>query len=608
MKKKKQKNKTRRHANHRNAQKSTGPKTPHGKAISSRNAIKHGLYARDIILNTNTIKENPREYIMLSESVFHDLRPQGIFQEVLVRRIINCLWRSQRAITAETAHITQQMEKAEEMTAEDFLACVNKVREEEFYGSKYDKGYDLGPGYPPRPQQKPKTENPDEPDFCDQLRLRRVGPQMLPDPTFLNSIIRYEAHLNRQLTQAFKLLEHLQQNAPCDQPDLTLADIPPGLSRETNPIPHNSMPDNQMQRNIDQSLDDSVTHSSLWDCPPGQKGNSPTSRETNPFPYNPHLINILQTLSALAILPHTTFPLKSFHDSIILSNMLSITENMLQLHNRDCISGMKELLPEKSIDVVVTSPPYNIGVQYAAMGPQRSSHEFFDDCIPRDKYLEWITQWGKAVKKVLKDSGSLFLNIGAKPTSPNVPFQVLEALSGDFVLQNAIHWIKSIYIESASYGRELNINVGHYKPINSQRFLNDNHEYVFHLTKDGRVPLDRLAIGVPYKDRSNISRWKSAHNRRHCRGNVWFIPYKTIRNRQTDRPHPASFPPLLAENCIKLHGLKKDLVVLDPFMGIGNTALACKTLNVKFVGFEIDTYYFKEACDRLQNSEAIINA
>ena len=278
-KKQKQKNKKQHQANHRNAQKSTGPKTPQGKTISSRNAIKHGFYARDIILNTNTIKENPREYIMLSESVFNDLRPQGIFQEVLVRRIINCLWRSQRAITAETAHITQQMEKAEEMTAEDFFACVNKVREEEYYGSKYDKGHDLGPGYPPRPQPKPKTDNPDEPDFCDQLRHRRVGPKMLPDPTFLNSIIRYESHLNRQLTQAFKLLEHLQQNPPCDQPD---------LSRETNPIPSNSINDKQIQRNIDQPLD-KCNPPNGWENPiPPPSADNPSDThslfcETNPF-------------------------------------------------------------------------------------------------------------------------------------------------------------------------------------------------------------------------------------------------------------------------------------------------------------------------------------
>jgi site-specific DNA-methyltransferase (adenine-specific) len=246
---------------------------------------------------------------------------------------------------------------------------------------------------------------------------------------------------------------------------------------------------------------------------------------------------------------------------------------------------MAERLKTNSVDVVVTSPPYNIGVKYQA----------YNDRIPRREYLEWITQWGKAVGRVLKDSGSLFLNVGSKPTSPEVPFQVLGALTGQFRLQNVIHWIKSIYIESGSYGNTVDINVGHYKPINSERFLNDNHEYIFHLTKTGKVRINRLAMGVPYKDETNIARWRSGASRLRCRGNCWFIPYQTIQNRANDRPHPASFPPQLAENCIRLHGLRKTMTVLDPFMGLGNTGLACRKLEVKFVGFEIDSYYFEKA-------------
>ena len=266
------------------------------------------------------------------------------------------------------------------------------------------------------------------------------------------------------------------------------------------------------------------------------------------------------------------------------------SEDFLLFHE-DCISGMSRRLKPKSIDIVVTSPPYNIGVKYGT----------YNDKIPRQEYLEWIARWGAVVKSILRDSGSLFLNIGSKPTDPQVPFEVLNALTGEFKLQNAIHWIKSIYVESGSYGIKTDINVGHYKPINSSRFLNDSHEYIFHLTKTGKVQLDRLALGVPYKDESNISRWKSAAGRLRCRGNCWFIPYETIRSRENDRPHPASFPPMLAENCIRLHGVgkRKSITVLDPFMGLGNTGIACGKLGVKFVGFEIDEYYYRKATENL---------
>jgi len=261
----------------------------------------------------------------------------------------------------------------------------------------------------------------------------------------------------------------------------------------------------------------------------------------------------------------------------------------ITLYNQDCISGLNTILSPESIDVIVTSPPYNIGIKYPV----------YDDRKPPNDYLNWIKEWGKALKRVLKDSGSLFLNMGSKPTSPNIPFQVAGALQETFRLQNVIHWIKSIYIENESYGEEFKLNVGHYKPINSRRFLNDTHEYIFHFTKTGKVNIDRLALGVPYKDKTNISRWGTGSNGLRCRGNCWFIPYETIQNRATDRPHPASFPPKLAENCIRLHGLKKKLMVLDPFMGIGNTGLACKKLDLQFIGFEIDPSFYRIAKKQL---------
>ena len=261
----------------------------------------------------------------------------------------------------------------------------------------------------------------------------------------------------------------------------------------------------------------------------------------------------------------------------------------IALYNEDCIAGMKKHLEDDSIDIVVTSPPYNIGVKYNS----------YDDKIPRCDYLKWLEKWGREIGRVLKDDGSLFLNVGSRPTEPEGPLQVQEKLSRIFKLQNVIHWVKSIYIETASYGDKLNINVGHYKPINSRRFLNDTHEYIFHFTKTGKVALDRLALGVPYKDKSNIERWSAGKERLRCRGNCWFIPYETIQERQSDRPHPASFPPQLAENCIRLHGVKGNPVVLDPFMGIGHTGLACRKLKVGFVGFEIDEEYYKIAKKKL---------
>jgi site-specific DNA-methyltransferase (adenine-specific) len=289
------------------------------------------------------------------------------------------------------------------------------------------------------------------------------------------------------------------------------------------------------------------------------------------------------------------------------------------LRFEDCIQGMAKL-PDKYCDLVVTSPPYNLGVRY----------EKFSDRQDRQSYLRWCTEWAGQVRRVLKPTGSFFLNIGSAPSNPMLPHEIVLQFRNMFVLQNTIHWIKSISIErahaktradphlpppqrSGAAGNPLprgeadpkrqvrvetnSITYGHFKPISSKRFLNDCHEYIFHFTKTGRVELDRLALGVPYQDKSNISRWSHTGGRdSRCRGNTWFVPYQTIQSRAKERPHPATFPVQLAEWCVKLHGLPCVRTMLDPFLGIGNSAVAAQRCGVKkFIGFEIDEMYLAEA-------------
>ena len=257
---------------------------------------------------------------------------------------------------------------------------------------------------------------------------------------------------------------------------------------------------------------------------------------------------------------------------------------------KDCVSGLKENIEEKSVDVVVTSPPYNIGVNYGS----------YNDDMPREKYLSWIEEVGVAIKRALADEGSFFLNIGNKPKDQWIAWDVASVLRKHFFLQNVIHWVKSIAISKSDVGNYPNIAgdiaVGHFKPIVSDRFLNDCHEYIFHFTKNGDAHLDKLGIGIPYQDKTNIGRWKAAKEDRRDRGNTWFIPYETIQSK-SDRPHPATFPVKLPEMCIKLHGKPK--LVVDPFTGIGSTAAAAMRLGVSFVGFEIDKEYLDTAISRI---------
>lgn len=263
----------------------------------------------------------------------------------------------------------------------------------------------------------------------------------------------------------------------------------------------------------------------------------------------------------------------------------------LQFFHGDAVQILSTLKPG-SIGAIVTSPPYNLGIRYRS----------YDDGRPRAEYLRWTEEWVQAAKQALKSDGSLFLNVGAKPKDPWTALDVAQAVRPHLELQNIIHWVKSIAIEKSLAGTRSGLKddlaVGHYKPINSGRFVNDCHEFVFHFSPQGQTPIDRTAIGVKYQDQSNVTRWQRAGSGLRCRGNTWFLPYDTIQSRDAERPHPATFPWRLPAYCLKLHGLKRVGVAADPFLGLGSSAVACANLGVNFIGIELDEHYLREAVAR----------
>ena len=263
----------------------------------------------------------------------------------------------------------------------------------------------------------------------------------------------------------------------------------------------------------------------------------------------------------------------------------------LQLLEGDCL----EVLPgleAASADLVVTSPPYNLGIDYSS----------YADDAGRAEFIDWCLNWCREVRRVMTDDASFFLNLGAAPKNPLLPHQLLLALTDGseppFILQNTFHWIKSITVDTRA---GMQVTAGHFKPINSPRFVTDCHEFIFHLTKTGSVPLDRRAAGVPYADKSNIDRWGHTGGKDlRCRGNNWFIPYETIKSRDKQRPHPATFPVALVEQCIRIHGKGAGTRLLDPFLGIGSSAVAAVRQKIDtFTGIEIDSGYLATSREQL---------
>lgn len=250
------------------------------------------------------------------------------------------------------------------------------------------------------------------------------------------------------------------------------------------------------------------------------------------------------------------------------------------LVNGDALTVLRRM-KAASVDVIVTSPPYNIGLSYNS----------YKDSLEDADYLAWMTLICRQLKRVLRSDGSFFLNISGTSRQPWLPFELALKLQPFFSLQNHIIWVKSLAIGDVTHG--------HFKPLNSSRFLNHNHEHVFHFTHEGAVAIDRLAIGVPFKDKSNIARRNHARDCR-CRGDTWYIPYETVRTKRQKFMHPGTFPVELPASCLALHGTDGNSVVLDPFLGSGSTLVAAQEAGAHGVGIELDPIYFRTARARLR--------
>jgi hypothetical protein len=200
-------------ANRRNAKKSTGPVSAQGKAVSSRNAITHGLHSCDTVINSPYLREDRSQYEHLVKSLVEELRPEGVLQEHLVFKIANCLWRYRRIINAETSQINKQLEPS----------LIELIRFN-WAGSPYRDCEDPSDVFENLPDNADdssvdsKAHLPDEEDDegdeddCDSSRrlANLVGTQSIPHGSFLLHLMHYEMRLDKQLNRAYRLLRHLQ--------------------------------------------------------------------------------------------------------------------------------------------------------------------------------------------------------------------------------------------------------------------------------------------------------------------------------------------------------------------------------------------------------------
>ncbi len=226
-----------------------------------------------------------------------------------------------------------------------------------------------------------------------------------------------------------------------------------------------------------------------------------------------------------------------------------------------------EELPDSSIHLMVTSPPYNVGKEY-------------DENLSFSEYRAFLKRVWKEVYRVLVPGGRCCINIanlGRKPYIPLHAFIIQDMLEIGFLMRGEIIWNKGGSASpSTAWGSWLS-------PKNPT--LRDIHEYILVFSKD------TFKRETSEKRESTISKEEFLEFTK----SVWTFPAVSARK----IGHPAPFPVELPERCIKLYTFKGE-VILDPFMGSGQTAIAALKTHRYFVGYEINPAYVKLAEERIK--------
>lgn len=247
---------------------------------------------------------------------------------------------------------------------------------------------------------------------------------------------------------------------------------------------------------------------------------------------------------------------------------------MIDLHLGDCVEVMKSI-PDKSIDVVITSPPYFNARDYSYW----ESYEF---------YLSWCDLWIKETNRIIVDGGILAINSSAVIAARNKRNErsIRHNIPADLyaICKNSNFWFVEELIWEKPEGAVVNRN---------QRFSIDRHpmQWKANPTTEKILIVQKKTI----KLNDEIIKNKDTSQRvlgDFDRGEVFRF------NPETKSKHPAPFPIEIPNIILKYYTWNND-VVLDPFMGSGTTGVACKNLNRKFIGIEKDANYFEIAKRRI---------
>jgi site-specific DNA-methyltransferase (adenine-specific) len=246
------------------------------------------------------------------------------------------------------------------------------------------------------------------------------------------------------------------------------------------------------------------------------------------------------------------------------------------IYNQDCLEWMRTQL-DSSVDIVVSSPPYNRNIQYNTYKDRKHN------------YLEWQAEVWSEVCRILKPTGHLFLNIAGNSRDPFLAYEVAQTVP--WRVQNNIVWAKAVEFKGHIHGRST-VN------INARYVLPHGHETVWHFTHQGRTPISLEQSSVPYRPEYAEDNYRRTGRRTRPTTTCWHIPYETTGYMGQDaaklkgeRSHPAIFPRDLVRHCVNVAGGQPGQTLYDPFAGTGTSLVVAKEMGLTGIGTEIDPDY-----------------
>lgn len=243
------------------------------------------------------------------------------------------------------------------------------------------------------------------------------------------------------------------------------------------------------------------------------------------------------------------------------------------IQNQDCIRGMKKLSSE-SVDLVVTSPPYNIGMPY----------ESWDDNLSLSDYISFSRAWLQQVFRVLKKTGRIALHL---------PYAANMRGGGGRVVMLSLYWeiLQKLGFRLAGL-IDLHESCPHISRLTAWgSWLSASAPYIC---------CPKECVLIAFRGAWNRGKGKSyfKNSAEHKREFIELVSGVWKYQPQTAGQTPAAFGIDIPLKALKLLSYENDLV-LDPFMGSGTTALACLKLNRRFLGYETCKAYWKIACERV---------